>query len=326
LHPERYVGDRAVPLHPTWKAPFRPVAGWTLVAENTLGEYLTTVFFEQNLNDPSWQLAAHWCGDRYRIYRRGHNLALLWTSVWDGPAAAGTFADRVTQVFGPHGRMDHRLAGGFRIEHHGAVVNLLYGSTQALASALWPQRGAVRFVPDRAVVKVHVDPGGIEARLADPPNLHERLLTNTATADFALHGTEWSSAAQGVALQLPTGWQVDPDVSGTTVFRARGAHIGLSVTLPHRSPNVAADLQSGLTEWMDAPVLQRRCTDLVDGAPIEQFDYEGNKRGGQGRLHVRWATATHRGRTVYLAVYWTPAETPDGGKQAAAIVHSLRLF
>lgn len=139
LHPEKY--PFVVPRRLRWPAPLRPLAGWQPVEENTLGEFLTTVFFEQASGDPGWQLAAHWRGDRYRIYRHGHALALAWASEWDSPEAAGTLSDRVRAAFA---HMPHRLAGMLQVTRRGTRVDVIYGADAELARAVRPLLKGVR--------------------------------------------------------------------------------------------------------------------------------------------------------------------------------------
>jgi hypothetical protein len=73
--------------------------------ENTLGEFQTRVYLNEQLNDQNAAVrgAAGWAGDRYQVLDVPGGTAMIWVSVWDNPIDAAQFADLLSQT------ADHRF-------------------------------------------------------------------------------------------------------------------------------------------------------------------------------------------------------------------------
>ncbi|HEY4000335.1 MAG TPA: hypothetical protein VGO93_15780, partial [Candidatus Xenobia bacterium] len=99
LHPELYSGTRRTPDVVHFARPFVPVGDWKPVDEDTLGEFLFTVWFEQHTGDPHRELASHWRTDRYRVYRQGDRNSTCWVTEWDGGPAAEEFKRTVRRIW-----------------------------------------------------------------------------------------------------------------------------------------------------------------------------------------------------------------------------------
>jgi hypothetical protein len=96
LHPEKWFA-REAPLRVKWPAfDNNPLfAGWRLLADNVLGEALwRTLFKEQGLRSEGRKAARGWNGDRYAVFERESDgaLLLLWHTAWDTPTDASEFA------------------------------------------------------------------------------------------------------------------------------------------------------------------------------------------------------------------------------------------
>lgn len=95
LHPEKYRADEP-PVRVVLGAG-APPPGWSLVAEDTLGEALLRVLLRQAPDVHRAEAdrgAAGWGGDAYRVYRGpGGALALAWALQFDTPADAREFVD-----------------------------------------------------------------------------------------------------------------------------------------------------------------------------------------------------------------------------------------
>jgi hypothetical protein len=97
-----YFGQsRATPLRVTLP---RPSSG-TIRYENTLGEFQTRVYLNEQLNDQNAAIrgAAGWAGDRYQVLDVPGGTAMIWVSVWDNTIDAAQFADLLSQT------ADHRF-------------------------------------------------------------------------------------------------------------------------------------------------------------------------------------------------------------------------
>jgi len=95
LHPERYyAGDMPVAV----TLPDLHMAGWHVVAEDTLGELYLRIYLEQYLSiDDAVAACGDWGGDRYQVLDDDHgHLALALQTVWDNPSAAQSFFQAMT--------------------------------------------------------------------------------------------------------------------------------------------------------------------------------------------------------------------------------------
>ncbi|HXB26363.1 MAG TPA: hypothetical protein VNV25_16630 [Gemmatimonadaceae bacterium] len=87
---------RATPLRVTLP---KPSAG-TVRYENTLGEFQTRVYLNEQLNDQNAAVrgAAGWAGDRYQVLDVPGGTAMIWVSIWDNPVDAAQFVDLLSQT------------------------------------------------------------------------------------------------------------------------------------------------------------------------------------------------------------------------------------
>ena len=122
-----YFGQpRAIPVRVTLP---KPAVG-TVRYENTLGEFQTRVYLNEQLNDQNAAVrgAAGWSGDRYQVLDVPGGSAMVWVSVWDNSVDAAQFLDLVSQTadhrFGAstsHGKWTHgtRTVTVTPVEVHG---------------------------------------------------------------------------------------------------------------------------------------------------------------------------------------------------------------
>ena len=95
LHPDAYFdADEPMPVR------IRRVLGgdWERVLAGTWGELQT-----RELLGGASRAAAGWGGDRYELWRRGDDAALVMRWRWDTPRDEGEFADRLREVMGDRG-------------------------------------------------------------------------------------------------------------------------------------------------------------------------------------------------------------------------------
>lgn len=89
IHPERYLNNDE-PITVTLNGA-APAADWTMVMEETLGEFYLRAYLDQHLETDEMRSAATgWGGDRYRIYQSSETgeyamiLRLAWDTAQDG--------------------------------------------------------------------------------------------------------------------------------------------------------------------------------------------------------------------------------------------------
>lgn len=109
LHLSRYE-EQDAPRPVT--APALPADEWTFVADGTLGEFLLRAHLRQQLNaDQVETAAAGWGGDRYALYQRQTDGALLlvWRLLWDtlddSIQFAALYPNYPTRLFGVSGEI-----------------------------------------------------------------------------------------------------------------------------------------------------------------------------------------------------------------------------
>ena len=87
---------RATPVRVTLP---KPSAG-SVRYENTLGEFQTRVYLNEQLNDQNSAVrgAAGWAGDRYQVLDVPGGTAMVWVSIWDNPVDAAQFVDLLSQT------------------------------------------------------------------------------------------------------------------------------------------------------------------------------------------------------------------------------------
>lgn len=92
---------RTVPVRITLPKP----SSGSVRYENTLGEFQTRVYLNEQLNDQNAAIrgAAGWAGDRYQVVDMPGGPAMVWVSVWDNTVDAAQFFDLLSQT------ADHRF-------------------------------------------------------------------------------------------------------------------------------------------------------------------------------------------------------------------------
>ncbi len=94
LHPEKYLSrdePTVVTLPPLTDT---LGAGWRLVEAETLGEFQTTLYLEQQVDEATSTLATEgWDGDQYAVYINGADEVLVFATVWDSPEDGQEFVD-----------------------------------------------------------------------------------------------------------------------------------------------------------------------------------------------------------------------------------------
>jgi hypothetical protein len=100
LHPQRYLTGDAPQLVSVAPLTGTLGAGWTMVEEDTLGEFYLREYLGQQLTGADVdQAATGWGGDRYAVYWRDadQGLVMALRLVWDTPADAAEFAQLYPQ-------------------------------------------------------------------------------------------------------------------------------------------------------------------------------------------------------------------------------------
>lgn len=116
LHPDAYfAADEPKPVR------IEPVAGWERVHAGTWGELQT-----RELLGGSARAAAGWGGDRYELWRRGEEQALVMRWRWDTPRDEGEFAARLRAVMEERGAVVRR----------GGTVTLAVAADRSVAERL----------------------------------------------------------------------------------------------------------------------------------------------------------------------------------------------
>ncbi len=159
LHPEKFTA--ATPDTPVLLTlPDLSAAlgnGWTLVEDNVAGELITHILlgeFISRKKSPKTlaRAAAGWDGDRYAVYGKGGDTALVWLSTWDTAEDAREFAAAAARALrrkqGGEGRADGegvtRWGDGTLLEHRGLDVLWLEScgpATGAIRMAVWSATG-----------------------------------------------------------------------------------------------------------------------------------------------------------------------------------------
>jgi hypothetical protein len=94
--PAFFGSPRSDPLRVTLP---KPSAG-TVRYENTLGEFQTRVYLNEELGDQNEAVrgAAGWAGDRYEVLDEPGGEGLIWASIWDNTVDAAQFVDLLSQT------------------------------------------------------------------------------------------------------------------------------------------------------------------------------------------------------------------------------------
>jgi hypothetical protein len=154
LHPvEKLITKRDPPVAITFAPVPKPLATWTELDQDVLGELLMAVYFE-NLHDPNPAAqVTGWGGDRYVAYASGEKVVGLWMTTWDTDKDAERFfnayAGGLRKRFSL--KKEWRLSAGGAIERgvrhpdgtvtaaelSGKDVRIIDGADDALAPALF---------------------------------------------------------------------------------------------------------------------------------------------------------------------------------------------
>jgi hypothetical protein len=117
LHPDAYFeADEPKPVRLRVALP-----GWERTLTGTWGELQT-----RELLGGSSRAAAGWGGDRYELWRRGDDAALVMRWRWDTPRDVAEFEDRLRETLGDRGA----------VVRHGGTVTLAVASDHDLAERL----------------------------------------------------------------------------------------------------------------------------------------------------------------------------------------------
>jgi hypothetical protein len=97
IHPvDRFIMARAEPLELRFD---EPGGGWSIVYDNTLGQFEMTILVTEFLGEGAGELPHPWAGDRYALMDGPDGAtALAWYTVWETAAAADSFATRYRQI------------------------------------------------------------------------------------------------------------------------------------------------------------------------------------------------------------------------------------
>lgn len=94
LHPSRYLEERDAPVSvvvPDLSAVLGQ--GWTVLLEETLGEFVIGLYLDETLPDErAWWVADGWDGDTFVVWQReGGRRLLVWRTIWDSTVEATEF-------------------------------------------------------------------------------------------------------------------------------------------------------------------------------------------------------------------------------------------
>lgn len=94
LHPERYLAGQDGPARVAVPDLGNVLdEGWTLLLEDTLGEFVTGLYLDAVLpEETAWEAAKGWGGDTFVVWEHEDgNRVLVWRTMWDSTAEAKEF-------------------------------------------------------------------------------------------------------------------------------------------------------------------------------------------------------------------------------------------
>ncbi|HEY3998616.1 MAG TPA: hypothetical protein VGO93_07105 [Candidatus Xenobia bacterium] len=304
MHPERYSGTRAFPLELHWK----PAAG--VFKENTLGEFLITVFLEQHLHDAMDDVAQHWDGDRYRIFKHGGRLSLWWMTAWDDAVAARRFETAVRTAFKT---MPNRLPGAWKVERRGLRVGVMYGGA---GPGMW---SATARRPTHAT-QVHLSEGG-------PSSIGQMLFGPHPSPDFVRRGPEWVSPGAKVAVRFPSGWDVaSRGLPGHLLLRADGPRMVALLLWTVSAPDLGATLDMASGSFLDTAKRTGMGVETVHGETVQWAEYRGVARDWKAPARLRWLVVNRPGTALVLGMVWPEARQAQAVPLMRDIEQSLRPY
>jgi hypothetical protein len=131
MHPERYPNDAPTPVN---VGDLRPKLGpgWTDLDVMSVGEAFLSIMLGLRLpRITSDAAAAGWDGGVYRAWSDGDHVALVLSTVWDGPRDAAEFASAMRQWLGSR---EGRSASVLPVE--GQRARVLFASDPATLTSL----------------------------------------------------------------------------------------------------------------------------------------------------------------------------------------------
>jgi hypothetical protein len=147
LHPEKWFArERPRKLRMPAFDTNALFSGWTLLGQDALGELsMRSVFREQGLDAEAERAAEGWGGDRFAVFKRARDgaILLLWSTSWDTQADASEFAQAYEQLLG---RKYANHAVPARVELSGNDVYIVEGGDAGSIPAYlaFMRGGAVR--------------------------------------------------------------------------------------------------------------------------------------------------------------------------------------
>ncbi|MHB2015948.1 MAG: hypothetical protein ACYCW6_03270 [Candidatus Xenobia bacterium] len=266
LHPERYMGTRDAPDRIVFTSPFKAHDGWEAVDENTLGEWQLRLFLEQHTGQQHAELAAHWHGDRYRVYRHGETLGLVWVTVWDAAAAAAEFARLVPPSM------------------HAAVQQDTVVVTRHLAPQPFQNHAGVpvppRVVYNDASVRLSLEDRSIASDAWDR-FLH--AAQPLVRRDCLRLGALVVSPSRRIGLRLPAGLRFVPNRDNRVLLQATASHAFFMWYEDDPAPRLHdyANLEQEL--WVHDPQHLEESTHRLGGTTVD--DIRVRTEGGRRELH-----------------------------------------
>ncbi len=128
LHPEKYFDAWDPPARIEFKNLSRLFPSpWREIENDTLGELSVRCLFSQFIETAAAaSVAQGWGGDRFVAYRKGGDVAFIWTTIWDSDADADEFHEQYLRVLamksGPRpSRSD------YYVEKRGSMVLVIEG-------------------------------------------------------------------------------------------------------------------------------------------------------------------------------------------------------
>jgi len=94
IHPERYLEERDGPTNVVVPGISAVLGGgWTVLLQDTLGEFVVGLYLETLLpEETAWQAASGWDGDTLVVWEHeGGSRVLVWRTIWDSTAEAVEF-------------------------------------------------------------------------------------------------------------------------------------------------------------------------------------------------------------------------------------------
>lgn len=98
LHPEKYLSSDEPEIIALPPLTDTLGTGWRLVEAETLGEFQTSLYLAQQVNQETADLASQgWDGDQYAVYAQDDAIVLAFATVWDSVTDREEFVSAYTQ-------------------------------------------------------------------------------------------------------------------------------------------------------------------------------------------------------------------------------------